>query len=105
MTPSKGVSGGCAKPLKLVGLCEDIANKREEPVDSPFGYRYERRVFEAACADPEEDSEEVISLKIQNMRKKIEHKCNVTNFDVQRVNALHYSINMSNFDLLIIAYD
>src|SRR5690606_16860442 len=105
MTPSKGVSGGCAKPLKLVGLCEDIANKREEPVDSPFGYRYERRVFEAACADPEEDSEEVISLKIQNMWKKLEPKCNVSNFDVQRGNVLKYSIKMSNFDFITLAVD
>ena len=103
MTPSKGVSGGCAKAEKLNNLCVDIAERVEEPIESPFAYRYERLVHEAACADPEKDSEDLINRKIQSMWVKLDPKCNNANFDVPRGSVLKYSILTRNYDFISLA--
>lgn len=97
------VPGGCAKAEKLDNLCVDIAERVEEPIESPFAYRYERLVHEAACADPEKDSEDLINRKIQSMWVKLDPKCNNANFDVPRGSVLKYSILTRNYDFISLA--
>ena len=97
------VPGGCARPEKLAGICVDIYQKLEAPTGSPFDYEYERKVHEAACADPSKDSDEVMQRKIQHMWVKLEKdhlKCNQANFDVRRGHVLKYAVKMRNSDFI-----
>jgi len=93
---------GCADAAKLGNICGYVYIKLEAPEESPFEYLYEQRIFDAACADPVKDSEEVIQKKIQYMWDKLEDnfKCDTANFDVAQGSILKYAVKLRNFHFL-----
>jgi hypothetical protein len=100
-------SPGCANPKPLIGICNSIYQKREEPKESPFAYYYERQIYEASCAKHGEP-EEVIKKKIQNMWLKLDNphlKCNQANFGVDHGNVLKYALKMDEFFFLGLAVE
>lgn len=94
--------GACADPSKLEKLCVDVLEKRSAPDASPYQYYYEMRIHEAACADPEKDSEEVVARKIRHMWSSLRShlRCNTTDFEIPRGSVLKYAIRMKAFDLI-----
>lgn len=93
---------GCADASKLRGICLTVMDKRAAAHDSPYMYEYERMIHEAACADPEKDSEEIVYKKIRTMWSKLdkELKCDTANWEVSRGGILKYAVKMQAFDLI-----
>jgi len=93
---------GCADASKLVGICLDVLDKSSAPVDSPYMYNYDKKIHEAACADPEKDSEEIVNKKIRNMWSKLDKdlKCDRANWEVPKGGILKYAVKMQAFDLI-----
>lgn len=93
---------GCADASKLVGICGDVFQQSQASHDTPYMYEYERKLHEAACADPEKDSEEIVNKKLQNMWIKLDKnlKCDTANWEVPKGNILKYAIKVKSFDLI-----
>ena len=93
---------GCADASKLRGICGDVFQQSKAPRESPFMYQYEIKLHQAACADPEKDSEEIVNKKLQNMWIKLdkELKCDTANWEVANGNILKYAIAVKSFDLI-----
>ena len=103
-TPAPELPSVCPNPKKLRGLCMFVDSKEKDP--SPQGrfvWKYQRKLLEAACADPAKDSEEVIGRKISKMWKDNEAIliCNNTKFDVANGSILKFAVNLKFDEFLI----
>lgn len=68
----------------------------------PLHILYQRKLFEAACVNLEEDSEKVIARKISSVMLEYEDMliCNNLQFDVSNGNIIKYAV-VINFDVFI----
>ena len=104
VTPATEVPNVCPNPKKLRGLCMFVSSKEEDPnPQGRFVWKYQRKLLEAACADPAKDSEEVIGRKISKLWKENESTliCNNTKFDVANGNILKFAVNLKFDEFLI----
>ena len=102
--PVVEVPAVCPNPKKLRGLCMFVSGKEEDPnPQGRFVWKYQRKLLEAACADPAKDSEEVIGRKISKLWKENESTliCNNTKFDVANGNILKFAVNLKFDEFLI----
>lgn len=102
--PAVAVDSSCFKPKKLRGMCMYIADRTEDPnLPGRYVFRYQRKLFEAACVDPSIDTEEVIAAKVSAVWKQYEEKlvCDSIRFDVVQGSAIKYAVAMK-FDEFII---
>lgn len=98
------VSGVCPNPKKLRGLCMFVDSKEKDPnPQGRFVWKYQRKLLEAACADPAKDSEEEIGRKIAKLWKDNEATliCNNTKFDVPNGSVLKFAVNLKFDEFLI----
>lgn len=104
VTPATEGPTVCPNPKKLRGLCMFVDSKEKDPnPQGRFVWKYQRKLLEAACADPAKDSEEEIGRKILNMWKENEATliCNNTKFDVANGNILKFAVNLKFDEFLI----
>ncbi len=104
VTPVTEVPAVCPNPKKLRGLCMFVDSKEREPnSQGRFVFKYQKRLLEAACADPIKDSEEEIGRKIAKLWKDNEAIliCNNTKFDVANGNIIKFAVNVK-FDHFLI---
>ena len=93
VTPVTEVPAVCPNPKKLRGLCMFVDSKELEPnSQGRFVFKYQKRLLEAACADPIKDNEEEIGRKIAKLFKENEAIliCNNTKFDVSNGNIIKW---------------
>lgn len=98
----------CPDGSKLVGICSIVSNKEKDKTpNSNFEYLYERRIYEASCADYENDSDEEIAKKISKLFAENQLKliCQGANFDVIEGNIMKYAINGRTFGFIDKAID
>ena len=103
-TPAPELPSVCPNPKKLRGLCMFVDSKEKDPnPQGRFVWKYQRKLLEAACADPAKDSEEVIGRKISKMWKDNEAIliCNNTKFDVANGSILKFAVNLKFDEFLI----
>ena len=94
----------CPNPKKLRGLCMFVDSKEKDPnPQGRFVWKYQRKLLEAACADPAKDSEEEIGRKIVKLWKDNEATliCNNTKFDVGNGNIIKFAVNLKFDEFLI----
>ena len=104
VTPATEVPTVCPNPKKLRGLCMFVDSKEREPnSQGRFVFKYQKRLLEAACADPIKDNEEEIGRKIAKLWKDNEAIliCNNTKFDVANGNILKFAVNVKFDEFLI----
>ena len=104
VTPAPELPSVCPNPKKLRGLCMFVDSKEKDPnPQGRFVWKYQRKLLEAACADPAKDSEEVIGRKISKMWKDNEAIliCNNTKFDVANGSILKFAVNLKFDEFLI----
>ena len=104
VTPATEVPTVCPNPKKLRGLCMFVDSKEKDPnPQGRFVWKYQRKLLEAACADPTKDSEEEIGRKIAKLWKDNEATliCNNTKFDVGNGNIIKFAVNLK-FDEFVI---
>lgn len=94
--------GACADASKLEKICLAITDKTAAPDESPLQYRYEEKLYAAACADPKRDSPAVVAKKIRFMWGKLTPnlRCARVDFDVSNGSILKYAVRMKAFDLI-----
>ena len=100
---SNNVEKVCPDPSKLHAICNDIYQKHEDRTpNTPYQFQYERKIYQAACADIENDSEEEAARKIRDMWNKLAPKltCQDANFNVINGSILKYAVKMNTYDLL-----
>lgn len=96
-------ANNCPSKAKLTGLCNTVSLRTKDTAkDSSFVYTYQKKVFEAACADPDKDSEEEVSKKIREMWTAYQDDlvCDSSAFDVSRGSILKYAVAMKFNDFL-----
>lgn len=94
----------CPNPKKLRGLCMFVDSKEKDSnPQGRFVWKYQRKLLEAACADPTKDSEEEIGRKIAKLWKDNEATliCNNTKFDVGNGNIIKFAVNLKFDEFLI----
>jgi hypothetical protein len=103
-TVAQGQSECTPQPNKLRGMCAFIALMEED--SNPQGrikYKYQRRIMEAACVDPEKDNQETMAKKIAKVWKENADKltCNSVTFDVLNGDVIKFAI-VYKFDQFLI---
>lgn len=97
------VPKGQPDPSKLEGICTDIYRQRVD-TSSPgnYTYAYERKIYEAAGVDFENDTQASARAKIQKMwvdqRQRL--RCDGTDFPVANGSVLKFAIEMDTFNLI-----
>ena len=102
--PATEVPKVCPNPKKLRGLCMFVDSKEKDPnPQGRFVWKYQRKLLEAACADPTKDSEEEIGRKIAKVWKDNEATliCNNTKFDVSNGNIIKFAVNLKFDEFMI----
>jgi hypothetical protein len=87
----------CPNPKKLRTLCMDVGSRDADPdAKGRFKYIYQKKLMQAACADPIKDSEEEIGKKIAKVWKENEDTliCNNTQFSVPNGSVIKYAVDM-----------
>ena len=101
------VSTPCPNPKKLIGLSMYVSSKERDPQpqgpNGQYDWKWQRKMFEAACVDANKDSEEEIGRKISSMMKQYEDKLEVNNttFDVSNGNIIKFAVNLKFDEFLI----
>lgn len=104
---NEAVSTPCPNPKKLMGLSMYIDSKQRDPnpqgPNGQYDWKWQRKMFEAACVDAIKDSEEEIGRKISSMMKQHEAKLEVNNtkFDVSNGNIIKFAVNLKFDEFLI----
>lgn len=103
-TPSPpSVQRGQPDPSKLEGICTAIYRQRVD-TSSPgnYKYAYERKIYEAAGVDFENDTQASARAKIQKMwidqRQRL--RCDGTNFPIANGSVLKYAIETRTYTFL-----
>lgn len=94
----------CPDPKKLRGLCMFVDSKEKDTnPQGRFVWKYQRKILEAACADPKKDSEEEIGRKISKLWKDNEATliCNNTKFDVPNGSIIKFAVNLKFDEFMI----
>jgi hypothetical protein len=94
---------GCPNFEKLNGLCNAVNSQTPDSSEgNPYEYYYQRKIYEASCAEAGKDSPEIIAQKIQAMWKEFESKltCNTPTFNVPNGSILKFAVDMNSFDFL-----
>lgn len=76
-------------------LCSTVSGMLEDKdPDSYYNYQYQRIIYEASCVDLGNDSEKLISQKVNKMWQKYgsSFKCNSTQFDVSNGSILKFAV-------------
>lgn len=93
----------CPNPNSLKNICIFVDSRTKDPKpQGDYIYTYQRKILEAACADPEKDSEEKIAEKVQAawLAGQDNLKCKSIQFDASGGNILKYAVS-SKFDLFL----
>lgn len=93
----------CSDPKKLRMLCMYVGGMSEDPEPrGRYRYKYQRKLFEAACVDLEKDSEATIAAKVSRVWRQYEDSltCDNSRFDVVNGNLLKYAVNIK-FDVFL----
>lgn len=89
---------------RLDGICGDVYLKtRDTSSTENYAYAYERKIYDAACVDFQQDTPNEARAKIQNLFREEMGKalaCNAANFQVARGSILKYAIEMGTFVLI-----
>ena len=105
MDVARAIEGDCPKDKKLpVFLCMAVTKKiSDSEMGGRYMWKYQKRLFDAACVDPKKDSEEVIARKISKMWKENEGTliCNNTSFDVPNGNVIKLAVSLQFDEFLI----
>lgn len=94
----------CPNPKKLRGLCMYVESKEKDPnPQGRYSWKYQKKIFEAACIDVKKDSEEEIGKKISKLWHDNEKTliCNNTKFDVANGNIIKFAVNLKFDEFLI----
>ena len=81
-----------------------IDSKEQDPnPQGRFVFKYQRKLLEAACANPITDSEEEIGKKVAALFKQFEGQliCNNIKFDVSNGNLIKFAVNLKFDEFLI----
>jgi hypothetical protein len=98
----------CPNANKLTGICLMVSSKQKDKTPgSTFEFLYERAIYEASCADYDNDSEAVIAQKVSNMFAKFQDRlvCQGADFDVAKGNILKYAVNARAYGFINQAID
>lgn len=91
----------CPPPVrwKYISICNDITTRSKVPLNERdyYEYRYEKQLWEMACADPLVDDFETAKKKIQAMWEKYKKQftCDTLGFNVQNGSFLKFAISSS----------
>lgn len=93
---------GCPNKAKLVSICNSVSNKIEDKdPNSSYVYEYQRKIYEASCADIEIDSEATMRKKINEMWDKYQKElsCDSSQFNVTNGSILKFAVtkNFTSF--------
>lgn len=94
---------GCPNVAKLATICDSLASRiGDSKPDSPYQFLYQRKIYEAACADPAKDSPEEVKAKVQAMWAAAEDKlvCDSSNFEVGNGNILKYAMALKIYSFI-----
>ncbi len=90
-------------PMKLRGICNDVYSRTPDATNPGiWTYRYEKKIYDAACVNFATDSPASARLKIQTLWNghEVAFQCDALNFPVQRGNILKYAAQMENYNVL-----
>jgi len=94
----------CPNPKNLDGQCVLVNGQTLDPnpISPKYKYLYERYFFEAACADPNVDSPEVVQRKMSAMWIKYQDilRCTNVQFDVGQGSIIKFAV-AQKFDRFI----
>jgi hypothetical protein len=93
----------CPNSTDTQFLCSAVSGMLEDKdPNSNYSYKYERIIYEASCVDIVNDSEKVISQKVNKMWQKYgsSFTCNSTQFDVTDGSILKFVIKKKFSDFL-----
>lgn len=80
----------------LRAMCMSVGSRTPwiEAYDG-YKYMYQKQIFEAACVDPINDSDELIAAKVSRVWAQHEKNlvCSGVQFDVQKGNLLKFAVN------------
>lgn len=96
-------SDTCPDSSKVKHLCMYVGSMTDDTTPlKNYRYVYQRKLLEAACADPYKDSEEVIAQKVSKMWKQFESQfiCNSVQFDVSNGSIIKFAIT-KQFDAFL----
>lgn len=93
-TPPAAEKKKCPDPSKLQHICSmvDLGIYDKDP-ESPYLYAYQRIFHEAACVDPEKDSEAEVRARIQKLWRENSDKllCDTARLNVANGNILKFA--------------
>ena len=98
----------CPDPSKLQNICYLVTSSAKvKTPNTNFEYLYEKAIYEASCADYDNDSNEVIAQKISKMFAQNQERllCKGVDFDVIEGNILKYAIGTRTFGFIDQAID
>jgi hypothetical protein len=91
---------GCPDLERLTNICTNLSGFTKDPAPrGEYSYMYQRKIYDAACVDLQQDSEALMKRKIQEMwrideargdRSKL--KCENLQFDVIDGNILKFAV-------------
>ena len=90
---------GCPDLERLTNICTNLSGFTKDPAPrGDYSYMYQRKIYDAACVDLQQDSEALMKRKIQEMWRIDESQprprmtCNNLQFDVVAGNILKFAV-------------
>jgi hypothetical protein len=96
-------NAACPDSIRLTGICNSIATeKKDRDPEGPYLYVYQRQIHEAACANPDVDSDAVVQAKIAALWKSNQPalRCRQQDLNVVDGNILKLAVTRHFIDVL-----